>query len=201
MRDQHSHIGNRLMPGHRNMPGMFTGRSSRNYDRAAQWLLPRVYRRLAGDVAATVSDGAHVLDVGTGPGILPRELLRRRPDLTVTGVDMSADMIAAAARNLAPFGERATAVVGDVADLPFADDSFVVIVSSLSLHHWDGVDAAAPELARVVRRGGHVLVYDLSFAPFDELTQAGRSLFTSSARSPVRAGVPFLRWERLTLTR
>jgi len=197
---QHTHFGQRLMPGHRNMPGAFTGRSSRNYDRVARWLLPRAYRRLATDVAVVASEGARVLDVGTGPGILPRELLRRRPDLTVIGVDLSADMIAAATRNLAPFGGRAGAVIGDVTDLPFPDDSFDLVVTSLSLHHWDRVDAAAPELARVLRPGGRILVYDLSFAPFDELTEASRSVFTSSTRSAVRVGIPFLRWERLTLT-
>ena len=54
---QHTHFGQRLMPGHRNMPGAFTGRSSRNYDRVARWLLPRAYRRLATDVAVVASEG------------------------------------------------------------------------------------------------------------------------------------------------
>ena len=191
----HSHAH----PGHRNMPDAFTGRASRTYDRLARWVLPRVYRRLAADVATLAVDGASVLDVGTGPGVLLRELARRRADLQVTGVDLSADMIAAASRNLAPFGERANAVVGDVTDLPFPDDSFDLITTSLSLHHWEHVDAAAPELARVLRRGGRVVVYDLPFAPFDELAAA--TPLRATPRSRVRTGLPFLKCERLVLAR
>ena len=61
-----------------------------------------MYRRLAADLAEVAPDGAAVLDVGTGPGVLLVELTARRPDLRLTGVDLSPDMIAAATRNLNP---------------------------------------------------------------------------------------------------
>ncbi len=183
--------------GHRNLPGMFAGRSSRTYDRLARRVLPRAYRRLARDAASIAPSGGAVLDVGTGPGILLRELGRQRPDLRLTGLDLSPDMVAAAARNLADFGERATTVVGDVTDLPFDDDSFDLITTSLSLHHWDRVDAAAPELARVLRPGGRVVVYDFPFAPFDELATGP---LTAAPRSRIRTGIPFVSCERMVLT-
>jgi len=161
-------------------------------------VLPRAYRRLAADLSEVAPPSANVLDVGTGPAVLPRELMRRRPDLQVTGLDRSADMIAAATRNLAPYGGRATARVGDVTALPFPDDSFDLITTSFSLHHWDDVAAAGPELARVLRPGGRVVVYDFPFAPFDELARVAE--FGSTPRSPVRTGLPFLTCERLVLT-
>lgn len=185
-------------PVHRNVPGLFAGGSSRNYDRLARWVLPGAYRRLAIDAASFAPVGGEVLDVGTGPGVLLRELARRRPDLRLTGMDLSVDMIEAATRNLAPYGERARAVVGDVTELPFDDDSFDLITTSLSLHHWDRVDAAAPELARVLRPGGRVVVYDFPIAPFDELAAAGS--MTGEPRTRVRTGVPFITIQRLVLT-
>src|SRR5437660_11801540 len=103
----------------RNASKIFQGRSSRIYDFASRRVLRGMYRRLAADVAAVAPDGGAVLDVGTGPGVLLVELAARRPDLRLTGVDLSADMIAAAMRNLQPFGERASARVGDVTNLPF----------------------------------------------------------------------------------
>ncbi len=179
----------------RNTPAIFQGRGSRIYDVVARRLLRGVYRRLAEDIAKTAPDGGAVLDIGTGPGVLLMEIARRRPDLRLTGLDLSADMVVAAERNLEPFGARATVCVGDVTRLPFPDRSFDMIVSSLSLHHWDNPEAAVPELARVLRPGGQLCIYDFRFAPFDTLaaTARDRSLFTGQPpyRTPIRTGVPF----------
>ncbi|HYU84569.1 MAG TPA: class I SAM-dependent methyltransferase [Kribbellaceae bacterium] len=181
---------------HHNMPRVFEGRGSRVYDLAARTLLRGVYRRLAADIAGAAPHGAAVLDVGTGPGVLLAELARRRPDLELTGIDLSADMVAAANRNLSRFGGRATVLAASVTDLPFPDRSFDLIVSSFSLHHWDHPEAAAPELARVLRPGGRLQIYDFRFAPFDKLATAARgtSLWTGQPPSytPIRTGIPFL---------
>lgn len=143
----------------------------RRYDRTARLLRP-LYRRIAADIAKGTPHGARVLDLGTGPGHLLVALGRRRPDLDLTGVDLSADMIDVATRRVAEFGDRARAVTGDVGALPFPDRSFDLVVTSLSLHHWPDVPAAAAEIARVLRPDGHVGVYDFRRAPFDELARA-----------------------------
>jgi ubiquinone/menaquinone biosynthesis C-methylase UbiE len=188
----------------RNTPKVFHGRSSRIYDLVSRRVLRGMYRRLAADVAGVAPDGGAVLDVGTGPGVLLVELAARRPDLRLTGVDLSADMIAAATRNLEPFGERASARVGNVASLPFPDRSFDLIVASLSLHHWDHPEAAVPELARILRPGGRIHIYDLPFAPFDTLAAAARSRSVLNGRSPeetpIRTGVLFLRCVRYVMS-
>jgi ubiquinone/menaquinone biosynthesis C-methylase UbiE len=182
---------------HRNLPGIFQGRPSRIYDLIARRLLRGVYRRLAADIAAVAPQGAALLDVGTGPGVLLVEVADSRPDLHVTGVDLSPDMVAAAQRNLQRFGDRATARVANVTDLPFPDGSFDLIVSSFSMHHWDDPEAAAPELARVLRPGGRLYVYDFRFAPFQRLAAAAsaRSLFTREPphATVVRTGPPLFR--------
>ncbi|PSK98897.1 methyltransferase family protein [Murinocardiopsis flavida] len=188
-----------------NMPELFQGRGTRAYDRIARWLLRGLYTRIAEDVADVAPDNGTVLDVGTGPGVLVAEIARRRADLRITGVDLSADMVAAAQRNLGPFGARAAARVGDVTDLPFPDDSFDLIVSSFSLHHWDDPDGAVPELARVLKPGGRLAVYDFERAPFDMLVSAARSrsLLTGrpARRDLIRTGVPvFPRCARHVMT-
>ncbi len=190
---------------HHNRPHAFTGRRSRVYDLVARRLLRGVYRRLAADVAVSTPDSATVLDIGTGPGVLLAELARSRPDLTLIGVDLSADMVSAAARNLAPFGARASVEQADVAELPFADASVDVVVSSLSLHHWDRPREAIAELRRVLRPGGQLRIYDFPFAPFDvvESESWDRSLFSGAApeRTRLAVRIPFLpRLVRLSLT-
>jgi ubiquinone/menaquinone biosynthesis C-methylase UbiE len=177
----------RLHVPHRNRPGAFEGRGSRLYDFAARRLLRGVYRRIAADLAPAIPTGAALLDIGTGPGVLLAEVARLRLDVRLTGVDLSPDMIAAASRNLREYGDRVTARVGDVTDLPFADASFDVIVSSFSLHHWDHPERAAGELARVLRPGGRLYVYDFPFAPFDKLTAAAHRESVFAAQPPERA--------------
>jgi len=188
----------------RNTPAIFQGRSARVYDLVSRRVLRRMYRRLAADVAGVAPAGGAVLDVGTGPGVLLVELAARRPDLRLTGVDLSADMVAAATRNLKPFGERARARVGDVTSLPLPDRSFDLIVSSLSLHHWDHPEDAVPELARVLRPGGRIHVYDFPFAPFDKLADAARTRSVLNGhepeRTPIRTGVLFLRCVRYVMS-
>ena len=188
---------------HGNRPALFSGRGSRVYDFAARRVLRRLYRRIADDLATVIPDGAAVLDVGTGPGVLLVELAYRRKDLRLAGVDLSEDMIAAAERNIAEFAGRASVRTGDVTALPFDDDSFDVVVTSLSSHHWDDPVSAVPELARVLRRGGSFIDYDFRFAPFDNITEtaSARGLFGGQPIvQPFATGIPlFPKVERLTL--
>lgn len=167
--------------------GAFEGRHGRLYDVIARRLMRGFYRRVAADLVATTPPDARVLDLGTGPGVLLRELARQRPDLTLTGIDPAAAMVAAAERNVgATTTGRTCASVhkADVAELPFADDSFDVVTSSLSLHHWPDVPAAAAEIARVLRPTGRLCIYDVRSAPFSPLTEAATatSRFTGPAR-------------------
>jgi SAM-dependent methyltransferase/uncharacterized protein YbaR (Trm112 family) len=50
-------------------------------------------------------------------------------------------------------------VQGDVAALPFADATFDFVYSLGVLHHVEQTDRAAAEIVRVLRPGGHFLVY------------------------------------------
>jgi ubiquinone/menaquinone biosynthesis C-methylase UbiE len=83
----------------------------------------------------------------------------------VTGLDLDGAMIerarinAGRAEDLA--GTRPTFLVGDVASLAFPDASFDLVVSTLSMHHWSDPTAGLTEIARVLRPGGRVLVWDL----------------------------------------
>ncbi|HET9657023.1 MAG TPA: class I SAM-dependent methyltransferase [Kineosporiaceae bacterium] len=154
--------------GHRHGHNSFEGQAA-HYDLIAGRLMRRPYRRMAVDAAAGLPPGACVLDVGAGPGGLLVQLGLLRPDLRLTGVDLASDMVATARDHLARFGDRATAVVGDVAELPFGDAMFDLVVSTLSLHHWADPVAGGREVARVLRPGGTIRIYDVRSAPFAAL--------------------------------
>jgi SAM-dependent methyltransferase len=50
--------------------------------------------------------------------------------------------------------------VGDVAALAFPDQSFDLVVSTLSMHHWADPTAGLAEIGRVLRPGGRALIWD-----------------------------------------
>ena len=90
------------------------------------------------------------------------------------GVDYTPDML-----RLATASVRDGAFVdADLRSLPFADARFDLVVCGLALAHVDDVAAAIAELARVLRRGGHMVLSMLHpfqahlgwHAPFESAT-------------------------------
>jgi len=126
-------------------------------------LLGSLYARIAADVASMASPGARVLEVGCGPGRLSI-LLAGRHGLDVTGIDLDPAMVERAQRNnvkqRAGDRSRPSFLVGDVASLAFADASFDLVVSTLSMHHWADPAEGLAEISRVLRPAGRALVWD-----------------------------------------
>jgi ubiquinone/menaquinone biosynthesis C-methylase UbiE len=113
-----------------------------------------------------------VLDLGCGRGAILTAVARRLPAGTAVGVDLwsTRDQFGNAAEiargNAAAEGvaDRLRIVTGDMRRLPFADDSFDVVVSGLAVHNIpdpDGRERAVREALRVLRPGGRLLLADI----------------------------------------
>ncbi|MCL4501578.1 MAG: class I SAM-dependent methyltransferase [Deltaproteobacteria bacterium] len=121
-------------------------------------LVRRIHRRFAADLAASLPEGARVLDVGTGPGHLPAILSRQRPDLDLWGLDFAAAMIRRA-RLRHP--RTLKWLVADAQSLPFSDGTFDQTVATLSFHIWPQPSAGVQEMVRVLKPGGRAWIYEL----------------------------------------
>jgi ubiquinone/menaquinone biosynthesis C-methylase UbiE len=145
---------------HANMYGL--ARHARGYDLVAGVLARPLYRRVVADVTDVgLPAGSVVLDVGTGPGRLARLIAAACPTVEVEGVDLSPEMIARATSTAVTTSARNVRFqVGDVVTLPFADGSVDLVVSTLSLHHWDDPAAGLDEIVRVLAPGGRAWIYD-----------------------------------------
>ena len=145
---------------HANMYGL--GRHARAYDLVSGVLARPLYRRVVTDVTkVALPAGSVVLDVGTGPGRVARLIAAACPKVEVEGVDLSPEMIARATSTAATTSARNVRFqVGDVVTLPFADGSVDLVVSTLSLHHWDDPAAGLDEIVRVLAPGGQAWIYD-----------------------------------------
>jgi trans-aconitate 2-methyltransferase len=146
---------------------------------------PAGYLRFAGERARPFADllgrvtarsPRTVVDLGCGEGALTASLATRWPAAAVTGVDSSAEMLAAAAAHAVP--GRVTFALGDVRDWR-PDRPVDVLVTNAVLHwvpghaellrRWAGQLAPGGELAVQVpgndRAPTHALLADLCRAP------------------------------------
>jgi ubiquinone/menaquinone biosynthesis C-methylase UbiE len=184
---------------------LFTGRGSQVYDMVMVRLTRRLYHRVLADLAALRLVEGKVLDVGTGPGTLARDIARSLLELQVYGIDLSEDMIrlARAHASREQVEERVHFESGDVAHLPYPDDSFDVVVSTISMHHWVELDQPLRDLYRVLRPGGRLWIYDFRFVKVHTVQQAlARTLFaeTPLEHRLVRTGFfPFALYRRFAL--
>jgi ubiquinone/menaquinone biosynthesis C-methylase UbiE len=120
-----------------------------------------LYEEVATDVSNEIKSG-RILDVGTGPGYLPIEIVRMLPDVEVVGIDLSEDMVKIARRNAEKANvNRIRYEVEDASKMSFADSSFDFVVSTGSLHHWERKIEVFNEIYRVLKHGGQAWVYDL----------------------------------------
>jgi ubiquinone/menaquinone biosynthesis C-methylase UbiE len=94
---------------------------------------------------ANIEPPARVLDVGTGTGVAALALADWFPSAQVVGVDLSPAMLAEAERK----GGRVRFEVADASRLPFADESFDLVVLMNAVPFFD-------ELARVTAPGGTI---------------------------------------------
>ena len=114
-------------------------------------------RRLVAE--AGFSGQERVLDLGCGAG---HTSLACAPHVAaVVGIDVTPQMVAAASTLARERGEANVEFrVGDVHTLPFDDESFDVITSRVSAHHYADAPKAVAEAFRVLKPGGVFLVSD-----------------------------------------
>lgn len=106
----------------------------------------------------SLTPGARVLDLGAGTGDLSFEVLRQQPTARPTAADFSLPMMRVGRQR--PGGDRASWVMADALQLPFAAEAFDGVVSGFLLRNVSDVAAALAEQARVLRRGGRFVCLD-----------------------------------------
>lgn len=124
-----------------------------DYDRIADGLTTSTDQTLR---VARVRPGERVLDVATGTGITA--IAARERGATVTGVDLTPELLAVARRKAEQegFGDIVFQQ-GDAEALPFADASFDVVLSTCGHMFAPDQEKVAAELARVTRPGGRIV--------------------------------------------
>ena len=119
--------------------------------------------RLRTTTLARMQPGDAVLDVGCGTGTLAMEVARRVGRAgRVAGVDPGTEQIARARAKAARRHVPIEFQIGVIEQLPFPDQTFDVVLSTLMMHHLPASlkRQGLAEIARVLRPGGRLVIAD-----------------------------------------
>ncbi|HET6598201.1 MAG TPA: class I SAM-dependent methyltransferase [Anaerolineales bacterium] len=111
---------------------------------------------------ASIQAGHHVLDLGCGTGTLAIMAKQTQPAAEVTGLDADPDMLKVARYKSSLLTVPVKFDVGFTNNLPYPDQSFDRVLSSIMIHHLKTPDKwqTAREVHRVLKPGGQLHIID-----------------------------------------
>jgi ubiquinone/menaquinone biosynthesis C-methylase UbiE len=113
----------------------------------------------------TLDEGATIVDLGIGPGLLAIELHRLWPQVRIVGVDPSVEMLSIARKNAEEAGmPDFEAKLGTAEEIPLAPESADVVVSQSSFHEWEDPNKGLGEAFRILKPGGSLILKDYNGA-------------------------------------
>ena len=129
-------------------------------DRPAKWL-EKIYANVPHP------GPMRILDAGCGPGFF--SVLLAKEGHQVTGIDGSAGMLAHARANADAFGVSPELLEGDFGALPFAENTFDLVISRNVTHIIREHLKVYGEWHRVLKPGGILLIFDANWhLPYQE---------------------------------
>jgi len=102
--------------------------------------------------------GGRLLDIGTGPGYLLREIHGLNPEIELYGLDISNAMVEQAGRNLADM--NVDLQCGNIRATNYSNDFFDLATCSGSFYLWDDPTKGLDEIHRILKPGGAAYLYE-----------------------------------------
>ena len=145
------------------------GRTSADYAKFRDIYPPVFYQKVA-DRGLCVAP-QNVLDLGTGTGVLPRNMYHFGAKWT--GTDISPEQIEQAKRLSQEAGMDITFKAVSAEKLDFPAESFDVITACQCFWYFDH-EKVMPEFARLLKKGGKIVILYMAWLPFEDKI-AGKS--------------------------
>jgi ubiquinone/menaquinone biosynthesis C-methylase UbiE len=132
-----------------------------SYEKASRMVVDGYYSQVADEIVFHIRQGS-ILDLGTGPGYLPIEIVKRAADIHITGVDLSRKLIHMARVNAQMEGlsSQLSFEVGNSTRLQFDDAVFDMVISTGMLHSLKNPVNVLKEIKRLLKQGSEAWIYD-----------------------------------------
>jgi len=150
-----------------NGKGFDWGRTSENYAKYRDIYPGAFYEKII--AMGLCVKGQRVLDLGTGTGVLPRNLYKYGAEFI--GADISENQIEQARRLSQDAGMDIEYLVASAEDISFPDNSFDVVTACQCFQYFDKT-VALPNIHRMLKDGGHFCI--LFMAPLPEESEIVR---------------------------
>lgn len=137
------------------------GRTSADYARFRDIYPQAFYDKIL--ARGLCKDGQHILDIGTGTGVIPRNMYRYSAKWT--GTDISKEQIAQAER--LSEGMDIAYYVTAAEDIDFPDKSFDVITACQCFWYFKH-EQVMPKFVQMLKPGGRILVLYMAWLPYED---------------------------------
>ena len=114
---------------------------------------------------AEIHDGQHILEVAVGTGLAFYEIVKRNPNGSNMGVDLSAGMLSKAKRRLGKLtGANYSLAQGSAFDLHVEDGSIDLLMNSymFDLIAFDDMNTVIGEFRRVLKKDGRLVLVNMT---------------------------------------
>lgn len=136
------------------------GKASRDYAKYRDIYPKAFYEKLAG--LSLGVEGQNVLDLGTGTGVIPRNMYCYGAQWT--GTDISENQIMYARELSREAGMDIKYMVSPAEEIDFPDESFDVITACQCFMYFDK-DKVLPKIHRLLKKDGHFCVLFMAWLP------------------------------------
>jgi ubiquinone/menaquinone biosynthesis C-methylase UbiE len=119
--------------------------------------IEHTHQDIARDLVSRIEHG-RILDVGTGPGKLLREIHRLNPAIQLFGLDISAAMAELARKNLMDI--EVDIQCGDIRHTGYENVFFDIVTCTGSFYMWDNPEECLEEIFRITKPGGSAYLYE-----------------------------------------
>lgn len=112
-----------------------------------------------------IESGELLLDIATGTGVIPRAVMQSNPNCKIVGVDITRAMLNQGKKKLGNelFGKKVFLTTGNAMFMPFASQSYDLVLCGLATHHMQ-VDQLTAEIHRILKAKGRFSLADVGGA-------------------------------------